>query len=265
MDSAHLFSGVGEHSVTVNRISARHWHALDDDEVAGRGEAHQRPDGRLFLSIDAWSEPVFDRLAHAMLADLPRPLHTVVDEADLDLLVQWERAGFAPRRREFEYVIPTDPQVTGLDSAQPPSGMHILGLGAAAEGPLRVLDGVIRDEVDATIGWQEMPAEVLSGPDGRLPVDPAKYAVAVRDDEYVGLVRVAPLPRQPHIGLVAVRSGVRRRGVARALLAEVLASAYRRGLGTASANVNQSNGPAIALFEGLGARRAGSTLELVLR
>jgi hypothetical protein len=49
---------------------------------------------------------VFDRLADTMLADLPRPLYTVVDEADLDLMLQWERAGFAPRRREWEYVVP---------------------------------------------------------------------------------------------------------------------------------------------------------------
>lgn len=265
MDPAHLFSSTGEHSVAITRIAERHWHALEDDRVVGRGEVSLRPDGRLFLSIDAWLEAVFDRLAGTMLADLPRPLYTVVDEADLDLVLQWERAGFAPRRREWEYVVPTDPRVTGLGAAAPPPGVTTLPVGQAEVGRLRALDRVIRDEIEATVGWQEMPAEVLSGPDGPLRPDPARYAVAASSGQYVGLVRVAALARQPHIGLIAVRSDQRRRGIARALLAEVLGSAYRRGIATASADVNQSNSAAIALFEGIGGRRTGSNLELVLR
>jgi ribosomal protein S18 acetylase RimI-like enzyme len=264
MNSAHLFSRMGEHAVAVMRIAERQWHALEDDRVVGRGEASRRPDGRLFLSIDAWHDAVFDQLVDTMKADLPRPLYTVVDEADLDLTLQWERAGFAPRRREWEYVVPTDPRLTGLAS-EPPPGVTILAVGEAEEGPLRALDRVIRDEIEATVGWQEMPAEVLSGPDGPPLADPAKYAVAVCSGQYVGLVRVAPLPRQPRIGLIAVRSDQRRRGIAGALLAEVLGSAHRRGIATASADVNQSNAAAIALFEGVGARRTGSNLELVLR
>jgi ribosomal protein S18 acetylase RimI-like enzyme len=265
VDSAHLFSGTGEHAVAIVRISQRQWHALEDDLVVGRGEVSRRPDGRLFLSIDAWRDAVFARLADAMLADLPRPLSTVVDEADLDLILQWERAGFAPRRREWVYVMPTDPQITGLGSAPPPPDVTILAVGEADLGLLRALDRTLRDEIEATAGWQEMPAEVVSGPDGgRLPLDPATYAVAACSGQYAGLVRVAPLPRQPRIGLIAVRSDQRRRGIARALLAEVLASAHRRGIATASADVNQSNDAAIALFESLGARRTGSNLELVL-
>ncbi|GAA1799087.1 GNAT family N-acetyltransferase [Luedemannella flava] len=255
MDPAHL-------SLAITRIADRHWHALHDDRVVGRGEVSSRPDGRRFLSIDAWHDAVFDQLADTMVADLPRPLYTVVDEADLDLLCQWERAGFAPRRREWEYVIPTDPRLTGLGSTPPPPGVTTLAVGEADEGPLRALDRAIRVEIAATVGWQEMPAEVLPGPP---PPDPARYAVAACSGQYVGLVRVAPLPRQPRIGLIAVRSDLRRRGIARALLAEVLGSAHRRGIATASADVHQSNGAAIALFEGVGARRTGSNLELVLR
>jgi GNAT superfamily N-acetyltransferase len=259
MDFTHQTSSIGEHVVAVTRIAERQWHALEDDQVVGRGDAFIRPDGRLFLSIDAWHGTAFDRLADAMLPNLPRPLSTVVDEADLELTVQWERVGFAPRRREWEYVMPTDPRVTGLGSAQLPPGVTTTGMGEAEEGPLRALDRIVRDEIEATTGWQEMPAEILSG------LDPAKYAVAAYAGHYVGLVRVAPLPRQPRIGLIAVRSGLRRRGIARALLAEVLGSAHRRGIPTVSADVNQSNGAATALFEGVGARRAGSNLELVLR
>jgi len=260
-----MFSSMGEHAVAITRVAERQWHALEDDQVVGRGHVSHRPDGRLFLSIDAWHGAVFGHLAEAMLANLPRPLYTVVDEADLDLILQWEKAGFAPRRREWEYVVPTDPRITGLGSALPPPGVTILAVGGAEVGPLRVLDQVIRDEVEATTGWQDMPAEVLPGPDGTRLLDPAKYAVAACPDQYVGLVRVVPLPRQPRIGLIAVRSEARRRGIARALLAGVLGWAHRRGIETASADVNQSNGAAIALFEGVGARRASSNLELVLR
>jgi ribosomal protein S18 acetylase RimI-like enzyme len=92
-----------------------------------------------------------------------------------------------------------------------------------------------------------------------------KYAVAAQSDRYVGLVRVAPVTRQPRIGLIAVRADQHRRGIARALLAHVLGSLHRRGIETASAEVNESNGAAMALFEGVGARRASSNLELVRR
>jgi ribosomal protein S18 acetylase RimI-like enzyme len=265
MNSAHFTSGMGEHTVVITRVAERQWHAVEDDQVVGRGDASRRPDGRIFLSIDSWHSAVFDQLADAMLADLPKPLYTVVDEADLDLTSSWERAGFTTRRREWEYLVPTDPQVTGLDSARPPSGVTIVAVGEAEEGPLRELDRAIRDEVEATVGWQAMPAEVLPRPDGATLLDPLKYAVAAQSDRYVGLVRVTPVTRQPRIGLIAVRADQHRRGIARALLAHVLGSLHRSGIETASAEVNESNGAAMALFEGVGARRASSNLELVRR
>ncbi|MEV6601545.1 GNAT family N-acetyltransferase [Actinoplanes sp. NPDC051346] len=265
MDPAYLFADRDEHVVAITRVSERQWHAVGDDRVVGRGEVSRRPDGRSFLSIDAWHGTVFDHLADVMLANLPKPLYTVVDEADLDLLSRWERRGFGPRRREWEYVVPTDPHLTGLGSTPPPPGVTVVPVGEAEDGPLRELDRVIRDEIEATVGWQNMSAEVLAHPDGTRLWDPSKYAVAARSGRYVGLVRVVPLPRQPRIGLIAVRADLRRRGIARALLAQVLGSAHRRGLATASADVHQSNEAAIALFEGVGARRTSSNLELVLR
>ncbi|SEP52803.1 GNAT family N-acetyltransferase [Amycolatopsis saalfeldensis] len=264
MESLHFSSSTGERAVLITRVAQRHWHALEDDRVVGRGEATHRPDGRVFLSIDAWHREVFDQLAEAMLPGLPKPLHTVVDEADVDLTAQWERAGFTIRRREWEYLVPTDPGVTGLGSVLPPPGVKVLAVGEAEEAPLRAVDRVIRDEVEAAVGWHEMPTEILVRPDGDTVVDPSKYAAAAQTDGYVGLARVVTF-RQPRIGLIAVRSDRRRRGVARALLAEVLGSLHRSGQPTASADVNESNAAAVALFEGVGARRAGSNLELVLR
>jgi GNAT superfamily N-acetyltransferase len=254
------------HPIVITRVAERQWHAVEDDQVVGRGDTSRRPDGRIFLSIDSWHGAVFDQLADAMLADLPRPLYTVVDEADLDLTSCWQGVGFATRRREWEYLVPTEPQITGLASVLSPEGVTIVPVGAAQESPLREVYNTIRDEVDATVGWESMPAEVLARPDGTPLLDPSKYAVAAQCDRYVGLVRVAGrVTRQPRIGLLAVQSDHRRRGIARALLAHVLGSLHRSGVETAWAEVNESNGAAMALFEGVGARRASSNLELVLR
>jgi ribosomal protein S18 acetylase RimI-like enzyme len=256
---------MGDHAVVVTQVAERQWHAVEDEQVVGRGDASRRPDGRIFLSIDSWHGAVFDQLADVMLANLPKPLYTVVDEADLDLTSSWQRAGFTTRRREWEYLVPTDPRVTGLDSVLPPEGVRIVPVGAAQENPLREMYNAIRDEVEATIGWDSMPAEVLARPDGTPLLDPLKYAVAAESDRYVGLVRVVPRPRQARIGLIAVRADLCRRGIARALLAHVLGSLHRSGIETASAEVNESNGAAMAMFEGVGARRASSNLELVRR
>ncbi|GAB2826414.1 GNAT family N-acetyltransferase [Actinoallomurus bryophytorum] len=246
-------------------MAERQWHAVEDDRVVGRGDTLRRA-GRILLSIDSWQGAVFDQLADAMLADLPRPLYTLVDEADLDLTSRWHRAGFTTRRREWEYLVPTDPRATGLGSVLPPEGVTIVPAGAAQEDPLREVYTTIHDEVDATVGWATMPAEVPALPNGTPPLDPSKYAVAVQADRYVGLVRVTGrVTVRPRIGLLAVPSDHRRRGIARALLAHALGSAHRSGVEAASTEVDESNGAAVALFEGVGARRASSNLELVLR
>ncbi|GAA3545863.1 GNAT family N-acetyltransferase [Amycolatopsis ultiminotia] len=248
----------GEPAVEIIRVGPGLWHALDDDRVAGRGEATTRPDGRVFLSVDAWHRSVFDRLAHAMLAALTGALHTVVEEADHELLAGWRQAGLTIRRREWEYLVPTDPR--GTAPVLPPAGVTIV---PAEDGPLRELDRVVRTEVEAAVGWAEMPAEVLPRPDGDTIGDPAEYAVAIADGEYAGLVRMVQVSRLPRIGLVAVRAARQRRGIARALLAHRLGVLHRTGIETASAEVNEANEAATALFEGFGARRGTSTVELM--
>jgi ribosomal protein S18 acetylase RimI-like enzyme len=248
--------------VTISRVAENQWHAVENDLVVGRGHASRRLDGRTFVSIDTWRSTVFDRLADAMLADQPAPLYTVVDETDRDLAAGWERAGFTSWRREREFVVPTDPRIAGLAPAPLP-GVVITAAGEVAEGPLRELDHAIRTEIRATVGWQTMPAEVLPWQGGTTPIDPSKYTVAARDDQYVGLVRLATMTRQPRIGLIAVRAGERRHGIARALLSQVLTGLHRSGIATASAEVNETNEAAMALFESFGARRTGSNLELI--
>src|SRR5512138_1830254 len=151
-------------AVLISRVADDQWHALEDDLVAGRAQASRRPDGRVFVSVDAWHDATFERLAEAMLAALPRPLYTVVDEADRDLTDRWRRAGFTVRRREWEYTVPTSP-----DATSPPPGVTIKPFGSALATPLRALDRTIRAEVAA---WADMPAEVLVRPEP----DPSKYA-----------------------------------------------------------------------------------------
>ncbi|MFF3870105.1 GNAT family N-acetyltransferase [Micromonospora sp. NPDC001898] len=262
MDMKPFISGLSENAVVVTRVADRQWHALHDDMVVGRTFAEHRPDGRLFVSIDAWHDATFDQLVEAMLAELPAPLYTVVDEADVELTACWRRAGFTVRRREWEYTVPTDPQVTGLDGVLPPSGVTIVPAGQADVGLLRAVDRAIRDEVEATVGWQSMPAEVVPLPEGDTIGDPLNYAVAAAPERYLGLVRVVTVNR-PRIGLVAVRAGEQRRGIARALLAHTLETLHRSGIAATWAEVQESNQAASALFEGIGARPVSSNLELV--
>ncbi|MFF6995419.1 GNAT family N-acetyltransferase [Streptomyces sp. NPDC008313] len=262
MNTTPFTTGPGKDAVLITRVADGQWHALDDDLVVGRGHAVRRPDGRLFVSIDAWHDAAFDRLAEAMPAQLPPPLYTVVDEADVALTAAWQRAGFAIRRREWEYVVPTDPGVTGLGAVQLPAGVTIVPAGRADESLLRAVDRAIRDEVEATVGWHSMPAEVIPRDEGDTVVDPAKYAVAAATDRYLGLIRVVTAKR-PRIGLLAVRAGEQRRGIARALLAHALGTLHHAGFAEAWTEVHESNRAASALFEGAGARPIGSNLELV--
>ncbi|MFE2142879.1 GNAT family N-acetyltransferase [Streptomyces sp. NPDC059456] len=250
-------------SVKVTRVTETQWQAVEDGLIVGHGDVSIRSDGRLFVSVDVWRETAFDRLAAVMVADLPAPLHTLVGAADPDLKSRWESVGFTVGRREREYVVPTDPAVTGLGTVPPPPGLVVLPGVEVDPGRLRALDHEIREEVDATVGWRTMPAEVVPSPAGPKPLDLATYAVAARNGRYVGLIRVVPIRRRARIGLIAVRADHRRRGVGRALLAHALVSMHRNGIASAWAEVDESNTAGIALLEGAATRRTGDCLELV--
>jgi hypothetical protein len=172
--------GVETDTVVIARVvEGLRWDALDDDEVVGRGHALRRPDGRVFLGVDAWADTVFHRLVSTMLADLPGTVYTLVDDDDRDTRASWRDAGFVVCRQERHYSVPTDPRVTGLDRDTPPPGVTILPMGLAEEEPLGELDRLVREEVSATVGWQSMPAEMFTRPDGTLGVtDPSKHVVA---------------------------------------------------------------------------------------
>src|SRR4051812_39411573 len=95
------FGNMEKDAVVIARIvEGMRWHALDDDEVVGRGEALRRPDGRVFLGVDSWRDEVFHELVATMLADLPGTVYTLVDEDDRDTQTRWRGAGFVVCRRE---------------------------------------------------------------------------------------------------------------------------------------------------------------------
>jgi ribosomal protein S18 acetylase RimI-like enzyme len=167
----------------------------------------------------------------------------------------------AVRRREWLYQVPTGSR---RDVVPAPAGVTLLPVGAVEEGSLREAYCAIRAEIEATVGWAAMPVEVPVQPGG-APMDPSRYAVAAGPDRYEGLVRVVARRRHARIGLVAVRADRRRRGIGRALLVDVLAALHRGGIDTASADIDESNVAAMALFDGVGARRVGSGLEVVIR
>ncbi|MDX6262776.1 MAG: hypothetical protein QOH84_4464 [Kribbellaceae bacterium] len=258
MNSLPFHPELGAYPVTISRVAENQWHAVENDLVVGRGHASRRLDGRTFLSIDTWRGAIFDQLAAAMLADQSMPLYTVVDETDRELADSWGRAGFTTFRREYEFVVPTDQPIAPV-----PADVVIAAADQVLEGPLRELDHAIRGEVGATFGWQTMPAEVLPWQGGTRPMDPSKYTVAICDDRYVGLVRVATRTRRPRIGLVAVLAAEQGHGVARALLTHVLQGLHRSGFDAVTAEIDETNKPALALFATLGARRTGTTLELI--
>jgi ribosomal protein S18 acetylase RimI-like enzyme len=60
-------------------------------------------------------------------------------------------------------------------------------------------------------------------------------------------------------------TGAVRRGIARALLAEVFARLDERGLDEVSTEIDETNTASRALLEGFGARRTGTSVELIRR
>jgi GNAT superfamily N-acetyltransferase len=240
--------------VVVRVVRTRIWHALVDDEVAGKAHVVRRPDRRYFVAIDAWRDEVFDALLDAVIDDVPSDLSTIAGEEDEEELARWTRRGFEARRREDEYEIP----VTASDGriAVVPPGYTLVPAADVDVDVLGRLDEELRQDVPGMRGWVNDPEEFL---------DPATSLVAVDDSTgaHVGLVRLRVAGRWAKLGLVGVRPEHRRRGLGRALLSAAFRPLRDVGVGLVLAEADAANAPARALLVGFGARRTGGTFELV--
>jgi ribosomal-protein-alanine N-acetyltransferase len=86
------------------------------------------------------------------------------------------------------------------------------------------------------------------------------YGFLAEDDEPLGVILCRIAADEVEVLTVGVAPAARRRGVAQALLAAALGVARQRQVAEAFLEVAVDNDDAIALYEGLGFRRAGKRL-----
>jgi GNAT superfamily N-acetyltransferase len=190
-------------------------------------------------------------------------LYATVDEADGDRVRRLKRLGFAPLRRELLLRLSTDPSDWDFVDHEPPPGIAFHQADHVDEARLRRLDDALRQDVPGTDGWQwdadAFRKETYESPD----FDPATYLVAVdTDGNYVGIARVWRNPQQPRLGFVGVRADLRRKGIARALLAAVLSVLHERGVRAVRTEADETNVASCTLLAGFGAEAVGASLEL---
>ena len=209
-------------------------------------ETWTRPDGRRFILGEPGDE-------------LPTgELYAVVRETDAERRERLDLLGFAVHRRELELLLPTR-----IDGRRPPDGFTFVRADEVPEEGLRYLDDELRQDVPGTAGWHwdaaDFHAETYASPH----FDPAVYLVALAPGgTHAGICRVWNRPERPRLGLIGVVRDHRRRGVARWLLGEAFAVLAARGHAEILAEVDETNGAARVLLEGLGGRRIGASLEL---
>jgi ribosomal protein S18 acetylase RimI-like enzyme len=255
--------GSSSTTVVVRVTEGVHWHALEDDVVVGRGHALRRPDGRVLISVDSWRDDVFETLAVAMIDDLGRGVRTAVDDDDREVLARWSALGFRDDRRDVEYLVPTDPAVTGLPDDLP-AGTTLLPGRAADPDRLAALDHELLQGIAATLPWAAWPAEPVTSTPGVVRPVPVTRWVAVRDGEYVGSIRVSAVRRRARLALVAVLPEHRRRGVARGLIAAEFRRLHEDGVSHVTAEVDETATAARALLRGVGGQETGRVVEMAL-
>lgn len=243
------------------------WNLRRGGETVASAHGLFRPNRRWFVSIDAWSDADHDALLDAVLDDLPFDLYTVVSEADAEARQRWTRSGFDVRRRQIEFLMPVDPIRTGLRRMALPDGLVAVPADAVDKDLLRELDDTLREEVPGSEGWRNDPDEFNDHAFDERLYDRATYLVAVDEqaEAFAGLVRVWVSRRHAHLALIGVVRRYRRRGLARALLAAAFDGVYERGLVEVTAEADDTSHASIRLFGSIGARRTGTTLELVRR
>lgn len=252
------------HEVVVRPTRTATWNLVRDGTAVASAYAVCRPDRRWFVSVDGWRVDDHEPLVHAMIADLRHDLHTRIDGADPAGLELWSRFGFAPERREVEFLFPSDPARNGLATALVPAGLILLSAEEVDETTLRELDDELRADLPGNEGWVNDPAEFHDRTYDERFVDPASCLVAVdsRRRRFAGLVRIWSNAERARLHLVGVGRDYRRRGLARALLASALRPVQERGVAEVMAEADEGNVAGLALLRALGAVETGSSLVL---
>ena len=249
--------------VVVRVVPTRMWHALVNDEVAGKAHVLRRPDRRYFVAIDAWRDDVFHTLLDAVVHDLPHELSTIAAEADDVELARWTRRGFEERRHVDEYEIPLD---DGTGPVVPvPAGYSLLSAADADIDEMRRLDDDLRQTVPGMRGWVNDPDQFVEQTMYSPLSRPTTHLVAVEEatGAYAGLVRVAVARRWAKLAFVGVRRSHRRRGLGRALVATTFRPLHDDGVSLVLVEADAADVPSQALLAGFRARRTGGTYELV--
>jgi ribosomal protein S18 acetylase RimI-like enzyme len=242
------------------------WRAFYGDQPTGEVKAWVRPDGRCSVFFDSCLPGAYRPLLNAVAASVSRDLYASIDEAAGEDLARYAELGFEVSRREGSYLIPVNPDTTGLRGTQAPAGFGVISAQNADEDRLRLLDDALRQDVPGTDGWQWDAAGFHTETFG-ADFDPAAYPAATcqASGDYAGLVRVWNNPDGPRLGLIAVLAPHRRRGLARALLAQAFRVLHERGKTEVIAEIDDTNSASISLLTGIGAHRTGGSIELVKR
>lgn len=242
------------------------WRARDGSEVVGAVTAFLRPDNRWLVWFDTCRADAYQPLVAAVAGNVASDMYANADETDPEAAARFIELGFANNRREGIYLMPTDPARTGLADVAVPDETVIISAASADEDDLRLLDDALRQDVPGNDGWAWDPGDFhteLFSDD----FDPATYLVAADtgSGDYIGLARIWIGSGTPRLGLIAVLPPYRRRGVARALLARAFSVLHQRGQSEVTCEIDDTNTASLALLGGIGARRAGGTIEFVRR
>jgi ribosomal protein S18 acetylase RimI-like enzyme len=212
-------------------------------------KTYVRPDGRHFVR-----DPDPESLAEATT-----DVYCTVEASEVDSCLA---LGFEIHRREGVYLLPVRSA-----RVKAPRGVVFAHADEVDEATLRLLDDELRQDVPGAEGWKWGEADFHQETYESAEFDPMTYLVALAGEhgEAVGIVRVWMKQPIPRLGFVGVRRSYRRRGIARALLAEVFARLDERGIHEVSTEIDETNTASRALLEGLGARHTGISVELVKR
>jgi hypothetical protein len=139
----------------VMRVLPRlEWRAFYGDQPTGEVKAWVRPDGRCSVFFDSCLPGAYRPLLNAVAASVSRDLYASIDEAAGEDLARYAELGFEVSRREGSYLIPVNPDTTGLRGTQAPAGFGVISAQNADEDRLRLLDDALRQDVPGTDGWQ---------------------------------------------------------------------------------------------------------------